>query len=105
MDNREIVTAAFEDWAAGTAHVSQIFAENMTWEIIGRSAAAGHYPTRQAFTDAVLTPFARRFSSDDPFRPVAVRAIHADETTGTVVVLWDGRGTTTVGTVHENTYV
>ncbi|WP_129789217.1 nuclear transport factor 2 family protein [Promicromonospora panici] len=104
MGNREIVAAAFDDWADGNAHVSRIFAEDMTWEITGRSAAAGRYPTRQAFADAVLTPFARRFSGDDPFRPVQIRGIHADETTGTVVVLWDGRGTTTAGTTYENTY-
>lgn len=103
-DNREIVTAAFDDWAAGGAHVSRIFSDDMTWEITGRSASAGRYPTAKAFTEAVLAPFAQRFSADAPFRPVAVRGVHADDATDTVVVLWDGRGTTTAGTTYENTY-
>ncbi|RZS60196.1 nuclear transport factor 2 family protein [Xylanimonas ulmi] len=104
MGNREIVTAAFDDWVAGRAHVSRIFSVDMTWEITGRSTSAGRYASRQAFTDEVLIPFARRFSADAPFRPVAVRSVHADESTGTVVVLWDGQGTTTAGTTYENTY-
>jgi ketosteroid isomerase-like protein len=104
MGNRETVTHAFEDWAAGGAHVSRIFADDLTWEIVGRSAASGRYATKQAFVSEVLEPFARRFSSDDPFRPVTIRGIHSDETTDTVVVTWDGRGTTTAGTTYENTY-
>lgn len=104
MSDRETVTAAFDDWAAGRGHVSRIFADDMTWEIVGRSAASGRYGSKQAFTDEVLAPFARRFGTIDPFRPVAIRGIHADETTDTVVVLWDGRGTTTAGTTYENTY-
>jgi ketosteroid isomerase-like protein len=104
MGNRETVARAFDDWAAGRGHVSRIFADDMTWEIVGRSAASGRYSSRQSFTDGVLTPFAQRFSSDDPFRPVAVRGVHSDESTGTVVVVWDGRGTTTRGTTYENTY-
>jgi uncharacterized protein len=104
MGNRETVAAAFDDWAAGRGHVSRIFADDMTWEICGRSAASGRYADAQSFADEVLTPFARRFGSADPFRPVAIRGIHSDEATGTVVVVWDGRGTTTAGTTYENTY-
>jgi hypothetical protein len=104
MGNRATVTQAFDDWAAGRGHVSRIFADDMTWEIVGRSAASGRYAGRQSFTDEVLTPFARRFDSADPFRPVTIRGVHSDETTGTVVVVWDGRGTTTAGTTYENTY-
>ena len=104
MGNREIVTRAFDDWAAGRAHVSRIFSADMTWEITGRSASAGRYATRDAFVNEVLAPFARRFSADAPFLPVAVRGVHADDSTGTVVVHWDGRGTTAAGTTYENTY-
>ena len=101
-DNREIVRQAFEDWTAGRRHVSVIFAEDMTWEIVGRSAVSRRYATKQDFVDQVLTPFATHFGAEDPFRPVVIRSILADG--DTVVVTWDGQGTTTDGATYANTY-
>jgi uncharacterized protein len=103
-DNREIVAKAFAAWANGTGYVTSIFAEDMTWEIVGRSAASGKYASTDQFVEAVLRPFGERFGVDDPFRPVVIRAVYDDAEQGTVIVLWDGRGTTTAGTVYENTY-
>ena len=100
--NREIVVDAFDAWSRGEAYVSGIFAEEMTWEIVGRSAAAGTYTSAQQFSDEVLRPFGARFRPDAPFRPVTIRAVHADG--DTVVVVWDGEGTTTAGTTYRNTY-
>jgi ketosteroid isomerase-like protein len=100
--NREIVTDAFDAWSRGEAYVSGIFAEGMTWEIVGRSAVAGRYTSAQQFSDEVLRPFGARFRPDAPFRPVSIRAVHADG--DTVVVVWDGEGTTTAGTTYRNTY-
>ncbi len=102
--NRDIVTDAFRSWANGTGYVGSIFAEDMTWEITGRSAASGKYANTQQFLDECLHPFGARFSSSDPFRPVNNRAIYDDEDNGTVIVLWDGQGTTTAGTTYRNTY-
>jgi ketosteroid isomerase-like protein len=103
--NREIITTAFTAWKNGTGYVTGIFADDMTWEITGRSAAAKKYASTREFVDEVLRPFGARFSAGDPFRPVDIRAVYDDEEQGTVVVLWDGRGTTTAGTLYENTYV
>jgi uncharacterized protein len=102
--NREIVTDAFHSWANGTGYVASIFADDMTWEITGRSAASKKYANTQQFVDECLHPFGARFSSSDPFRPVNIRAIYDDEENSTVIVLWDGQGTTTAGTTYENTY-
>jgi ketosteroid isomerase-like protein len=77
-------------------------ADHMTWEITGRSAAAGRYRSAQHFTDEVLRPFGARFAAETPFRPVDVRSVLADG--DTVVVVWDGEGTTTAGTTYRNTY-
>jgi uncharacterized protein len=63
--NREIVTDAFRSWADGTGYVASIFADDMTWEITGRSAASGKYASTQQFLDECLHPFAARFSSDE----------------------------------------
>jgi ketosteroid isomerase-like protein len=102
--NRDIVTAAFNSWKDGTGYVASIFADDMTWEITGRSAVSKKYATTQQFIDEVLHPFGARFSPRDPFRPVNIRAIYDDEDNNTVIVVWDGRGTTTAGTTYENTY-
>jgi ketosteroid isomerase-like protein len=47
-DNREIVAKAFAAWANGTGYVTSIFADDMTWEIVGRSAASGKYASASA---------------------------------------------------------
>jgi uncharacterized protein len=47
--NRDIVTDAFNAWMNGIGYVSSIFADEMTWEITGRShrrralGRQGHY--------------------------------------------------------------
>jgi len=102
--NRQIVTDAFAAWSAGTGYVASIFAPTMRWEIVGRSAASRTYDSTQQFVDEVLHPFAARFSADRPFRPVTIRAVYADDEQSTVVVVWDGEGTTTAGTTYRNTY-
>jgi len=102
--NRDIVTAAFDSWKDGTGYVASIFADDMTWEITGRSAVSRKYASTQQFIDEVLHPFGARFSSSDPFRPVNIRAIYDDEDNSAVIVVWDGQGTTTAGTAYQNTY-
>jgi ketosteroid isomerase-like protein len=102
--NREIVADAFRSWADGTGYVASIFADHMTWQITGRSAVSKKYANTRQFMDEVLHPFGARFSFSDPFRPVAIRAIYDDEDKSTVIVVWDGRGTTTAGTTYQNTY-
>jgi len=102
--NREIVSEAFTAWMNGTGYITAIFADDMTWEIVGRSAASGRYPDKQAFVAQVLHPFGERFGHESPFRPTVIRGIYDDESSATVVVVWDGRGLTTAGTAYENTY-
>ena len=105
LGNRELVTEAFASWSDGTGYVTSLFAEDMTWEIVGHSAASRKYSSKQEFVDEVLTPFGARFSVEEPFRPVKIRGIFADDATSTVIVLWDGSGMTRNGTSYENTYL
>jgi hypothetical protein len=102
--NREIVTDTFAAWMNGTGYVTSIFADDMTWKITGRSVVSRKYASTRQFRDEVLRPFGDRFSAGDPFRPVVIRAVYDDEEYSTVIVVWDGRGTTTADTVYENTY-
>ncbi|MGX7678762.1 nuclear transport factor 2 family protein [Jatrophihabitans sp. DSM 45814] len=98
----EIVRKAFDDWTDGTAYVSSIFAPDMTWEIVGHSDASGRYATAQEFQEKVLIPFGQRFKPDQPFRPVTIRGFFVDA--DSVIVIWDGEGTTVADTTYRNTY-
>jgi hypothetical protein len=100
--NREIVRAAFEAWRDGTAPIADVFAPGMVWRIEGHSLASKDYRDKQQFVDEVLAPFGARFSAGEPFRPSAIRSVHADG--DTVVVVWDGRGIANDGVPYENSY-
>ena len=100
--NRSTITTAFEAWRDGDAPITDTFAPEMTWRIEGHSAASRAYANTSEFIDEVLTPFAQRFSTTDPFRPVTIRGVNADG--DTAIVLWDGRGTTIEDTTYENSY-
>jgi hypothetical protein len=65
--NRDIVTDAFHSWANGTGHVTSIFADEMTWEITGKSAVSKKYVNTQQFVDEVLSPFGARFAAGGAF--------------------------------------
>jgi ketosteroid isomerase-like protein len=100
--NRSTMTAAFLGWRDSGLPIAETFAPEMTWRIVGHSAASRSYADKAAFVEEVLTPFARRFSTSDPFRPVSIEGVHADG--DVVVVRWEGRGTTVIDTVYENSY-
>ena len=100
--NRATITGAFEAWRDQIAPITDAFAPEMTWRIEGHSAASRAYADKTEFVNEVLAPFGRRFSVGDPFRPVNIRGVYADGET--VIVLWDGRGTTIAGTTYQNSY-
>jgi hypothetical protein len=100
--NRKIVQDAFDAWAAGTAPISDLFAPDMVWRIEGTSIISKQYQDTAQFLDQVLSPFAARFAAGERFRPVRIRAIHADA--DTVVVLWDGHGVANDGLPYDNSY-
>src|ERR1700722_7614524 len=100
--NRESVTDALRSWANGTGYVASIFADDMTWEITGRSAVSKKYANTQQFIDESPPPFGAPVSSGAPVRPVNIRAIYDAEDNSTVSVVWDGRGSTTAGITYRN---
>jgi ketosteroid isomerase-like protein len=100
--NREIISQAFGAWQRGTGYISDVFAPDMVWRIEGHSAASKEYSSKQQFVDEVLAPFGARFSTSEPFRPVTIRGVYADD--DTVVVIWDGRGIANDGQPYENSY-
>ena len=100
--NRRTIRRAFEAWQQGTGAITDVFAPEMVWRIEGHSLASKAYDDKQQFIDEVLAPFGARFTSSDPFRPIAIRSVYADG--DTVIVLWDGRGIANDGQPYENSY-
>jgi ketosteroid isomerase-like protein len=100
--NREIIRRAFDAWRRGAAPITDVFAPEMVWRIEGHSAASKEYGSKQQFIDEVLTPFGDRFTVSEPFRPVTIRGVFADD--DTVIVIWDGRGIARNGQLYENSY-
>jgi ketosteroid isomerase-like protein len=100
--NREIIRRAFDAWRRGVAPITDVFAPEMVWRIEGHSAASKEYGSKQQFIDEVLTPFGDRFTVSEPFRPVTIRGVFADD--DTVIVIWDGRGIARNGRPYENSH-
>ena len=100
--NRSTIRAAFDAWKEGTGAITDVFAPDMVWRIEWHSLVSREFKDKQQFIDEVLAPFGARFATSDPFRPIAIRSIHADG--DTVIVLWDGRGIANDGQPYENSY-
>jgi uncharacterized protein len=101
--SRDIIRQAFDAWRRGAGPITDVFAPDMVWRIEGHSAASKEYSSKQELIGEVLAPFGARFTASEPFRPVTIRAIYADD--DTVIVVWDGRGIANDGQPYENSYV
>ncbi|WP_114953434.1 nuclear transport factor 2 family protein [Sphingosinicella terrae] len=97
--NRARVAAGFEAWRAGTGSPYDLLAEDAAWTITGRSAAAGTYPSKEAFLAGVIRPFNARMQS----RLIpTVRRLYAED--DTVIALFDAAGTARDGQPYANSY-
>jgi ketosteroid isomerase-like protein len=96
---KDAVRLAFEAWAAGTGSPFDLLRDEAQWTIVGHSAAAGTYPSREAFMRDVIQPFNARMR--DHLRPT-VRHLYADG--DTVIALFDASGIARDGKPYENTY-
>jgi uncharacterized protein len=99
-DNRRIVTAAFDRWAAGgTSFFDEVIASNVVWRIEGSGSSAGVFRGRAAFMEQAVRPFTSRLAI--PVRPIEVR-IFADG--DHVIAHWEGRATARDGGEYRNRY-
>jgi uncharacterized protein len=97
--NKAAIERSFNAWRDGTGSPYDLLADNATWTIVGRSAAAKTYESREAFMREVIRPFNARMSA--PLRP-EIRNLYADG--HTVIVFFDARGTARDGKPYANTY-
>lgn len=97
--NVELVRAAFEAWAAGTASIFDLLDDDVTWEVTGNTVVAGIYHSKQELEKKVLGPFGARFSR--PLVP-SVRRLYADGET--VIAFFEASGTALDGKPYSNTF-
>lgn len=98
--NKEIVAAAFDEWAAGgSTFFADILTPDVVWTIKGSGPSAGSFSGRELFIERAVRPFVSRLSS--PVRPVA-RKVWADG--DHVIVNWDGEGVARDGAAYRNSY-
>ena len=97
--NKATVESSLKAWAAGTGSPYDLLADDATWTIVGRSAAAKTYKGREAFMRKVIRPFNARMSA--PLKP-KIRHIYADG--NTVIAFFDAKGTARDGKPYTNTY-
>lgn len=97
--NKEIVRMAFDAWRDGTGSVFDLLEPTAQWTIVGNAPVSKTYPSRQAFLDAVITPFNARMSR----RLIpSVRDIYADG--DMVIALFDAEAIARDGKPYRNTY-
>lgn len=99
-NNRQFITQAFEQWAAGgTSFFTDVLSPDIVWTIEGSGPSAGVFRGRDAVIQMVR-PFASRLS--EPNRPVSTR-VWADG--DHVIVNWEGAGRARDGQPYANRYV
>ncbi len=97
--NKTLVQASFDRWRAGTGSPFELLDPHADWTIVGTSPLSRTYPDRQAFLDAVIHPFNARMAT--PLVPT-VRGLYVDG--DTVIIFFDGAGTTKDQRPYRNTY-
>jgi uncharacterized protein len=99
--NKQIVTAAFDRWAAGGSNFfNESLAADIVWTIEGAGPSAGTYRGRDEFIERAVRPLASRLST--PVRPVSKR-IWADG--DHVIINWVGEGVARDSLPYRNHYV
>ncbi|AHE54263.1 nuclear transport factor 2 family protein [Sphingomonas sanxanigenens] len=99
--NKQIVTAAFDRWAASGSNIfEELLSADVVWTIEGSGPSAGRFEGREAFVARAVRPFVSRLST--PVRPVAKR-IWADG--DHVIANWEGEGVARDGAPYRNSYV
>ena len=97
--NKALVRSSFDAWRAGTGSPYELLADDVTWTIVGHSAASRTYPSKEAFLSEVIRPFNARMSVG--LKPT-IRNIFAEGQT--VIVFFDAQGTARDGKAYANTY-
>lgn len=99
LRNKALVQAKFDAWRTGTGNPFELLADDVSWTIVGRSAASRTYASREDFLREVIRPFNARMKTG---LVPSVRSLYADG--DTVVAFFDAEATALDGKPYRNTY-
>lgn len=99
--NRQIVTDAFDRWAAGgTGFFNEVLSPDVVWTIEGSGPSAGQFRGREILIERAVRPLTSRLST--PIRPVS-KQIWAEGSD--VIINWEGEAVARDGAPYRNSYV
>ncbi|MHC1550469.1 nuclear transport factor 2 family protein [Phyllobacterium sp. K27] len=100
LRNKQIVTEAFDAWAAGgQTFFTDVLSPDVNWKIEGSGPSAGLFQGRDAFVERAVRPFVSRLSK--PVTPVS-KKIWADGEH--VIINWEGVAVAGDGVPYSNSY-
>lgn len=98
--NKQIVTEAFDAWAAGgQSFFTDVLSPEVNWRIEGSGSSAGLFRGRETFLEQAVRPFVSRLSK--PVTPVS-KKIWADG--DHVIINWEGVAVAGDGVPYSNSY-
>jgi uncharacterized protein len=100
LRNKQIVTEAFDAWAAGgQSFFTDVLSPDVSWTIEGSGPSAGLFQGRDAFVEQAVRPFVSRLSK--PVKPVS-KKVWADG--DHVIINWEGVAVAGDGLPYSNSY-
>ncbi|MEP7456399.1 nuclear transport factor 2 family protein [Phyllobacterium sp. SB3] len=98
--NKQIVTEAFDAWAAGgQTFFTDVLSPDVNWKIEGSGPSADLHQGREVFLERAVRPFASRMSK--PVSPVSKKVWAEDDH---VIINWEGVGVAGDGLPYSNSY-
>ncbi len=100
-NNKALVTAAFDRWAAGgSGFFNEVLAPDVVWTIEGSGPSAGTYRGRDELMERAVRPLTIRLKT--PIRPLS-KQIWADG--DHIIIRWEGEAIARDAKPYINTYV
>lgn len=97
--NRERISNAFEEWAAGASVFFDLLAPDATWTIMGSGPSARTHRGRDVYLEHVMQPLMARLKG--PTVPNVTNILAEGDT---VVVRWHQSTPTVDGKIYHNSY-
>lgn len=96
----ELVAHQFRQWENGTASFFDLLADDVNWEISGRSPVSGTYKSKQAFMERAVAPILEKLK--EPLKPKLI-SLTADDRF--IWLHFKAQAKTKTNAIYENTYI
>jgi uncharacterized protein len=98
-ENKKLILDAFNAWVRGDGSVIDLFADDVTWTVIGSTPVSQTYKSKRAFLDGAVRPLTEKLTG--AIKP-ALREITAEG--DRVILEWHGQTIGKNGAPYNQTY-